>query len=238
MRKALLTLALAMMAVAMGVQAQETNNYKWVAGGTAHFDQNRDMTAGNVSGSSVDCRVEPFVGYNINDHWRVGLTVGYGYNHTEQLDALGNLVDLGNKNTYRVGPYVHYNMVRYKRWILFAEAEAMFGYSPNFMAMNAAPGAVAPGAPGVPATPAATYDVKRTEFLFTIKPGVTFELDKHVNIDFNINLLGWMYANYKETRLDNNVVTTNTRNGLNLDILEGTLENYWRDITIGVTFKF
>ena len=31
------------------------------------------------------------------------------------------------------------------------------------------------------------------------------------------------------------MVTTNTRNGLNLDILEGTLENYWRDITEGAT---
>ena len=35
----------------------------------------------------------------------------------------------------------------------------------------------------------------------------------------NITMIsGWMYANSKDTDLQTNVVTTNTRNGLNLDI--------------------
>lgn len=204
----------------------------------SHFSQNRDKTADVVSNDVVEGRIEPFMGYNINERWRVGLTVGYQFDHTKQLDATtGDLVDLGYKNTFRVGPYVHFNVVTYKRWTLFLEAEAIFGHSPKFMAMNAAGMAPGVGGPGAPAA-AATYDVKRTEFTFTIKPGISFELDKHVNIDFNLNLLGWMYSNFKETRLDTNVETSSTSNGLNLDILEGTLENYWREITIGVTFKF
>lgn len=220
----------------MTLTAGAQEDYKWVIGGTGHFAQTRDKTAGNVSNDVVEGRIEPFVGYNINSKWRIGLTIGYMMDHTKTLDALGNLEDLGTKNTYRVGPYVHYNIVRYKRWILFAEAEAIFGYSPRFINRDPAVGGAAPGAPGTAV--AAANEIKRTEFTCTIKPGITYELDKHVNIDFNLNLFGWMYANSKDTDLQTDVVTTNTRNGLNLDILEGSIENYWSQIAIGVTFKF
>ena len=237
MKKALLTLAVAMMALTMGAQAQENNNSKWVAGGTGHFNQNRDKTAGVVSSDVVEGRIEPFVGYNINDRWRVGLTVGYMFDHTKQLDATtGNLVDLGYKNTFRVGPYVHYNLISYKRWIFFLEAEAIFSHSPKFKAMDPTGMGPGAGAPGAAAT--TTYDVKRTSFDFTIKPGLTFVLNEHVNFDFNFNLLGWAYRNYTETRLDTDVESSNSSNGLNLDMLEGSLENYWREIAIGITFKF
>ena len=59
-----------------------------------------------------------------------------------------------------------------------------------------------------------------------------------MNIDLNLNLLGWVYSNRKETRLDNNVVYSNSSNGLQLDLLEGSVAEYWSNITIGVTFKF
>jgi opacity protein-like surface antigen len=234
MKKALLTLAVAMMALTMGAQAQENNNSKWVAGGTGHLSFNTDKTAGVESLKSTDMRIEPFVGYNINDRWRVGLTFGYLFNHTKELDATtGNLIDLGNKNGYRVGPYVHYNLIHYKRWIFFLEAEALFTYYPKYMAAN-----ISGSMPPAPGTTPPTYDVKRTSFDLTLKPGLTFVLNEHVNIDFNLNLLGFVYRNYKETRLDTNVETTHADGGLQLDILEGSLENYWREIAIGVTFKF
>ena len=234
MKKALLTLAVAVMALTMGAQAQENNNSKWVAGGTGHLSFSTDKTAGVESLKSTDMRIEPFVGYNINDRWRVGLTFGYLFNHTKELDATtGNLIDLGNKNGYRVGPYVHYNLIHYKRWIFFLEAEALFTYYPKYMAAN-----ISGSMPPAPGTTPPTYDVKRTSFDLTLKPGLTFVLNEHVNIDFNLNLLGFVYRNYKETRLDTNVETTHADGGLQLDILEGSLENYWREIAIGVTFKF
>jgi len=229
MKKALLTLALAVLTLAAGAQN------KWVAGGTGHFSHDLDKNAGDVSSDVVEWRIEPFVGYNIDEHWRVGFTVGYLYNHTRELDALDNLVDLGGKHAFRFGPYLHYNILRYNRWILFVEAEALFITVPKYMALANAFGiAHNPGAPGN----APTYDMKRTGFDFTVKPGVTYELSQHVNIDLNLNLLGWFYSNSKEIRLDTNAETTHSSSGLQLDMLESNLEEYWQNITLGITFKF
>ena len=236
MKKTLLTLALAIIAMAAGAQAQDDNNCKWVVGGTGHFNQSTDKTGDDVTNKVREYRIEPIVGYNINDRWRVGLTYGFSLDHRYELNASGQLFDIGTKRTYRVGPYVHYNIVKYKRWILFAEAEALLGYSPRYM--NPGPGST-PGVGGAPAMPGpGTYDAKLQTLDLTIKPGITYELDKHVNIDLNLNLLGWVYSNRKETRLDNNVVYSNSSNGLQLDLLEGSVDEYWSNITIGVTFKF
>lgn len=236
MKKTLLTLAMTFMALAAGAQAQDYTNYKWVVGGTGHFSQSTDKTGDNVTNKLREYRIEPFVGYNINDRWRIGITYGFSLDHRYELNAAGQLSDIGTKRTYRIGPYVHFNIVKYKHWILFAEAEALFGYSPRYM--NPGPGAT-PGVGGAPAMPGpGAYDAKLQTFDFTIKPGITYELDKHVNIDLNLNLLGWIYSNRKETRLDNDVVYSNSSNGLQLDLLETSLDEYWRNITIGVTFKF
>lgn len=231
MKKVLLTLVLVAMAFTAGAQTS-----KWVAGGTGHYSMDKDKTAGVLSNESTDLRIEPFVGYNINDRWRVGFTVGYLFNHTKELDATTNtLVDLGNKNGYRVGPYVHYNLIHYKRWIFFLEAEALYTHYPKYMAANINNGATPPP-PGGGA--ALTYDVKRSGFDLTLKPGITYELDDRVNLDLNLNLLGLVYRTYTETRLDTNVETEHADGGLQLDILEGSLEDYWHQISIGITFKF
>lgn len=231
MKKVLLTIVLVAMAFAAGAQTS-----KWVAGGTGHFSIDKDKEAGVISNESTDLRIEPFVGYNINDRWRVGLTVGYLFNHTKEFDNTTNsLVDLGNKNGLRVGPYVHYNLIHWKRWIFFLEAEALYTYYPKYMAANLNSGMPTPP-PGGAAAP--TYDVKRYGFDFTIKPGITYELDERVNLDLNLNLLGLVYRTYTEKRLDTNVETEHADGGLQLDILESSLEEYWRQISIGVTFKF
>lgn len=218
------------MALTAGAQTS-----KWVAGGTGHFSINKDKTAGTVSNKTTDLRIEPFVGYNINDRWRVGITVGYLFNHTKELDNNTNtLIDLGNKNGLRVGPYIHYNLIHYKRLIFFLEAEALYTYYPKYMAAEIEKGNTPPPPGGT--TP--TYDVKRSGFNITLKPGITYELDEHVNIDLNLNLLGLVYRTYTETRLDTNEETQHSDGGLQLDILEGSLEDYWRNISIGITFKF
>ena len=169
MKKTLLTLALAIIAMAAGAQAQDNNNCKWVVGGTGHFNQSTDKTGDDVTNKVREYRIEPFVGYNINDRWRVGLTYGFSLDHRYELNASGQLFDIGTKRTYRVGPYVHYNIVKYKRWILFAEAEALLGYSPRYM--NPGPGST-PGVGGAPAMPGpGAYDAKLQTFDLTIKPG-------------------------------------------------------------------
>lgn len=230
MKKALLTLALVVMAFAAGAQTS-----KWVAGGTGHFTMDKDEANGVVTSKVTDLRIEPFVGYNINDRWRVGLTFGYLYNRTKELDpATGDLLDLGNKNGYRVGPYVHFNVIHYNRWIFFLELEGLFTYYPKYMAANINDGTTPPP----PGSAAPTHDVKRAGLDITLKPGITYELDDHVNIDLNLNLLGLVYRDFIETRLDTNEETYHSQAGLQLDMLEGSLENYWRQVAVGVTFKF
>jgi len=239
MKKALFTLAMAMIALTMGVQAQESNNYKWVAGGTGSFTYNRSSDAGQLQSDRTATRIEPFVGYNINDRWRVGLTIGMEYTKTKELNTLGSLVTLDPKRTYRIGPYVHYNALTWKRWILFVEAEALFSKSPRYEVMNdnSTPlggGGMAP-APGAAPT---VYDVTSQYFTFTIKPGITYELSEHLNIDFNLNLLGWFVKAGKEKRLDTNAESDIFDTGIMLDMLENNLDQYWRNIAIGLTFKF
>ena len=69
------------MALAAGAQAQDYTNYKWVVGGTGHFSQSTDKTGDNVTNKLREYRIEPFVGYNINDRWRIGITYGFSLDH-------------------------------------------------------------------------------------------------------------------------------------------------------------
>ncbi len=228
-----------MMALAMGAQAQEsnTNTNKWVAGGTGSWTYTRSSDAGQLQGDEMKARIEPFVGYNLNDRWRVGLTVGMEYTKTKDLDALGNLVTLAPKRTYRVGPYVHYNAFTWKRWIFFMEAEALFSMSPRYEARNENPlgGGGVPPAPGAATT---IYDATSQYFTVTIKPGITYELSDHLNIDLNLNLLGWFVKAGSEKRLDTNAESDKFETGIMIDMLENNLETYWRNIALGLTFKF
>ena len=239
MKKILLSLA--MIALSMGIQAQESNNYKWVAGGTGSLTYNSSSVGGQIQSDMTNSRLEPFVGYNINDRWRVGLTVGMEYAKTKELDALGNLVTLDPRRTYRVGPYVHFNALTWKRWILFIEGEALFSMSPRYEVMddngngNPLGGGGMPPAPG---TATNVYDVTSQYFTFTIKPGITYELCDHLNIDFNLNLLGWFVKAGTEKRLDTNVESDVFDTGIMLDMLENNLDMYWRNIALGLTFKF
>ena len=210
MKKVLLTLALTAMVFAAGAQ---TN--KWVAGGTGHWNHGES----SVRGGGDNWRIEPFVGYQFTDRFRAGLTVGILYQH-----GTVNGVDLTPQRTYRIGPYAHYDIIKHNRWILFSEAELFFGYSPNYPIQYAHPGA--------------GYNVKSQYFVFTIKPGITYVLNDLINIDFNLNLLGFNYYNGKETNLENNVESTGHSTTVNLDLLEGTLADYWNNITLGITFKF
>ena len=88
--------------------------------------------------------------------------------------------------------------------------------------------------------------MKTQGFVFTIKPGLTFVLDKHVNLDLNLNLLGWYYSNARGEVLTNSAaagmatgdVIEGSDNGFVLDMLHATPSQYWEKVSIGITFKF
>ena len=242
MKKALLTLAVAFMALTAGVQAQETTDWKWVVGGTGNFTHDKEMIGGNLFSESTIFRVEPFVGYQLSNRWRVGFTFGYTHARVKETNNLGLISDLGGVHTYRMGPYVHFDMVKYKRWILWTEAEVFYVWSPKSIPMDADPlsGSLAPAA----AFAANPITHKISGFKCTIKPGITYVLDKHVNIDFNLNLLGWYYFNANMTVIDGNATVASgtersiSRAGLVLDLLEASPSDYWEQVSIGITFKF
>jgi len=241
MKKALLTLAVAVMAFTAGVQAQESgrkfNENNWVVGGTASYSHDRETIAGNVTNETSKYRIEPFFGYQLCDRWRVGLTFGYSNIHLKTPTR-----DLGNSINYHVGPYVHFDIMKWKRWTLFAEAEAFYGWSPETVPLDGDPltGDIVPAA-NIAANP---FTVNVKAFSFTVKPGISFALDKFVNIDFNLNLLGWYYANNKmevvhgTTSTPVGQVMTSNHSGLVLDMLESSPADYWEKIAIGLTFKF
>ena len=241
MKKALLTLAVAVMALTAGTQAQESgrkfNDNTWVIGGTGSFSHDKEEIAGNLANETTRYRIEVFGGYQLSDRWRAGLTFGYSNGHIT-TPAL----DLGHSVNYKVGPYVHFDIVKWKRWTLFAEAEFFYIWSPESVPMegDAITGEISPAA-GIAANP---FTVKVNAFSFTIKPGLSFALDKCLNIDFNLNLLGWYYA-YNKMEVVQGTATTpagqemnSSHCGLTLDMLESTPADYWEKISIGLTFKF
>ena len=230
MKKVLLVLAVALMAFTVGAQAQE-NNHKWVLGGTGNFSFDRDKIENKVLDEATSFHIEPFVGYQLSERWRVGFTVCYKYQRNKIADETGNLVDYGARHLYRMGPYVHYDIFKYNRWILFAEAEGFYIWSPKAQPMDVE------YLSGDFHEADAPFDVKLQAFRFTVKPGLTYVLSDHVNLDFNFNFLGWYYENSKLERLDNGVVMTRNHNGLVLDMLEATLNDYWENVAVGITFK-
>jgi opacity protein-like surface antigen len=245
MKKALLTLAVAVLALAAGAQAQDNtrkfNENTWVVGGTGNYTHDKTSIAGNNNSEQNMLRIEPFVGYQLNDRWRVGLTFGYGHVHYKENIA-GVYTDLGGLNEYRVGPYVHFDIVKWKRWTLFAEAELFYMWSPETIPMDGDPmtGSLTPAV-----DPSYHFTVKTQIFSFTIKPGISFALDKCVNIDFNLNLLGWFYNNGRMEIVDSGnsghakgTEMTSHHTGFALDLLESSPADYWQKIGIGVTFKF
>lgn len=242
MKKALLTLAVAVMAVAMGAQAQENNTFKWVVGGTGSFSHDYANIDGNANSESTLIHIEPFVGYQLSDRWRVGLTFGYDFGNVKKTVG-GATVSVGNLSTYNVGPYVHFDIVKYKRWILWAEAEAFYIWSPKTVPMDGDP-LTGELVPVLPAT-GSPMTLKVQGFQFTVKPGITYVLDKHVNIDLNLNLLGWYYANSRMEVIDGGATgvaagkeMTSGHNGLVLDLLKSSPSDYWEKVAIGITLKF
>ena len=237
MKKALLTLAVAVVALAMGAQAQESgkmNDHKWVIGGTGRFTNTSNKLNGNDVINTTQIGAEIFGAYQLNDRLRVGLTYGMGYAHEKQP------VDQSIR-IYRVGPYAHFDVIKYNRWIFWVEAEALFSYSPKTTVgdMDFLTGDITPSIVAGP-------EVKMQGFNFTVKPGLTFVLDKHVNLDLNLNLLGWYYGNARCEVLTTSaaagvvagdVVEAND-NGFVLDMLHATPSQYWEKVSIGITFKF
>ena len=237
MKKALLTLAVAVMA--LGAWAQDgakMNDHKWVIGGTGRFTNTSNKLNGNDVINTTQIGAEIFGAYQLNDRLRVGLTYGMGYAHEKTP------VDRSIR-IYRVGPYAHFDIVKYKRWIFWAEAEALFSYSPKYYLgnMDFLTGDLTPMFDD-----GTGPEMKTQGFVFTIKPGLTFVLDKHVNLDLNLNLLGWYYSNGRAEVLTTSaaagvvagdVVEAND-NGFVLDMLHATPSQYWEKVSIGITFKF
>ena len=237
MKKALLTLAVAVMA--LGAWAQDgakMNDHKWVIGGTGRFTNSSSKLNGNEDKNTTQIGAEIFGAYQLNDRLRVGLTYGMGYGRMKQP------VDRSIR-IYRVGPYAHYDIVKYKRWIFWAEAEALFSYSPKYYLgnMDFLTGDLTPAFDD-----GTGPEVKMQSFSFTVKPGLTFVLDKHVNLDLNLNLLGWYYSNARGEVLTTSAaagmaagdVIEGSDNGFVLDMLHATPSQYWEKVSIGITFKF
>ena len=230
MKKALLTLALAMMALVAGAQAQENNlnNYKWEIGGNFGLQHNHEKDAnGGLLESSSYMHIEPFVGYHFNQKFTAGITCGVVYGHLQHTNALGTLMDFERQHGYRVGPYFHYDYWIVSRWKFFLEAEAMFSFFPKFQARD----------DYAASTTTLPYDVKAHYIDVTIRPGVTFMLSDIVDIDLYFDLFGIYNRHGVEKRLDTGDETSFTQMGMMFDLIDNNITSYCGNITLGVTFK-
>jgi opacity protein-like surface antigen len=126
MKKVLLTLALAAFAF--------TANAQWIGGGQIGFNHqgihNDNYTAGSTATTS--CVLQPKVGYQLNDQWQVGATIVIGYDYNRNYTAAADNTYNSTANLqFGISPYARYTFGTWKKWSLFAEANFVFGMSPE-----------------------------------------------------------------------------------------------------------
>lgn len=161
MKKFLMTLAVAVTAMSASAQVYVGGNF----GVSSHKVEGND--------TKTEYSVLPEVGYNFNNSWAVGTTVGFGK---------GNPMNNGNEATLRnyftVQPYVRYTFVHSKYVNVFTDLG--FGYAHYNHADASVPASINAWEAG-------------------FRPGVAVNLSKKLSFVAHVGLLGWQQAKYDGT---------------------------------------
>lgn len=106
MKKIMMTLAAAMMAVTMNAQV--------FVGGELGFSSSKN----GAGDRQTAFRILPEIGYSFNDEWAVGVSLGYNKGTADMQNySYGNVDDKG----FVVSPYARYNFINGKLVSLFVD---------------------------------------------------------------------------------------------------------------------
>ncbi len=204
MKKIILTLAL----VAFAFSA----NAQWVLGGNVAFDHTGNATGNYYNQASTSYSLMPKVGYWLNDRMQLGVQFGVGYNY--HRDYRGDHNNDHYRSTsyhyWQFSPYFRYNVAKWNRFTVFAEAQLGMQFSPKSKWHDNTAGNDGTG-----------Y-TKSSRVAFTIVPGLNYALTGHLSLDAYVDLLG-LYYNYTTLSVtsvvDNTETITTTHNyGLMADM--------------------
>ena len=157
MKKIMMTLAAVAVAATMNAQVY--------VGGTLGF---KSLSLDGTSATSFT--ITPEIGYNLNEDWAVGISLGYAtsniaYDTDGSFDGkLDNSV-----NTFSVSPYVRYTFAKLDKVNFFADGGVSYANTGN-------------------------SNVKVNAFGIGIQPGVAVNLNDNVSFVAKLGQIGWSTA--------------------------------------------
>ena len=154
MKKIMMTLAAVAVAATMNAQVY--------VGGTLGF---QSLSSDGNSASSF--KINPEVGYNLNENWAVGLSVGYTTNNID-YDKDGKFAGKleKNNNTFSIAPYVRYTFAKLDKVNFFCDGMINYVSSGN-------------------------SDRKVNTFGIGVQPGVAVNLNEKVSFVAKLGEIGY-----------------------------------------------
>lgn len=120
----------------------------------------------NITGHSTQATIMPEIGYNVNETFSVGTTLGWEHNHSAQK------VDY---NMFEIAPYLRYNFAKLGKVSIFCDGSVEVGLGRTSYA-------------GEHSDLAATYGIG-------LKPGVALNINKHFSLVAHVGFIGYDGAN-------------------------------------------
>ncbi len=115
MKKILMTIAAAFVAVSMSAQV-------YLGGSFAFQAWNSQKLVGDKSETVF--KILPEIGYNLNDEWAVGTVIGYESNKFSGIDIDG--VNFGSESAFAFCPYARYTFAKLGKVNLFVDGGVDF----------------------------------------------------------------------------------------------------------------
>lgn len=158
--KKLLTLAVVAVATVFGASAGDG-----YIGGNIGFEHNEKKGEAQTNSFTI----LPELGYNLNDNWAIGTTIGYTYKHLNGQDI--------NNNLFQFNPYARYTYFRSDNNLvqLFVDGGAGIGLGWTEYDNDDSSTAV-------------TWNVG-------LRPGVAFNFTKNFSVVAHVGFLGYKGAN-------------------------------------------
>lgn len=156
MKKICILAVMAVMAVAASAQL-------YVGGSVGAW---RDDNNSALGCATTQISIMPEIGYNLNDNWAVGTTIGYEYTHVTEI----------NTSLFNFQPYARYTFVKFDKVSLFCDGTAGFGVGKSSYKEGGS---------------SKTASVWTIGF----KPGIALNLNEHCSLVAHFGLLGYQGAN-------------------------------------------
>lgn len=154
MKKIMMTLAAVAVAATMNAQV-------YVGGGIGF------QTSKQGDDKNTLITVMPEFGYNLDESWAVGITLGYG--HSKDTAKKGSVESSVKTDVFQISPYARYTFAKFDKVNLFIDG-------------------------GVDYVHTKIGDAKNNAFGVGLKPGVAVNLTEKLSFVAHVGFLGYTYA--------------------------------------------